>query len=289
MVDLEKIRIFYHVMKEGSLAGACKVLNKGPATISKHLSDLEKSLGQKLYVRKYQRFELTESGKAFFAIAQNTIPSLEEATSRFRGVLNDTSVVTLLTTTGMAGTWLIDKIRNFHDIYPEVTIKIITTNEHADFKNSKADIGILPKVNSNEGLSQKKIFTVESKLFASQAYLDEYGVPQSLADLDNHRLIGYYSDIKGIRGDVDWHLTRECKNLNGRVCWLTINSAFCQLQAAYESIGILAIPDLPIVTNIFKLVNIMPEYKVCIDNYLMVRNTDLKSDFIKKIVKFLSD
>lgn len=287
MVDLEKVRIFYHVIKEGSLGEACKILGKGPGTVSKHLSDLEKQLGHKLYIRRHQRFELTEEGQTLFSVAQNTIPSLEKVAAQYESPSPKKSTIILLTTTGVTSIWLIKKVSKFLESNPEVFIRIITTNEDADFKNSKADIGILPKVHSTEGISQKKVLTVYSKLYASPKYLEKNGIPQSLKDLDYHKLIGYYSDIKGIRGDVDWHLTKETKSKSIREPWITVNSAFCQLEAAIEGLGILAIPNVTGFVVDRGLVEVLSKESIPIDVYVMIRAAEIQSDLIKSFVEFL--
>ncbi len=77
MIDIEKLRSFYYVIKEGSLIKAASALDKNHTTLSKHLTDLEQSYNIKLFVRKRKRLELTEKGKELFTLAQSTIPNLE--------------------------------------------------------------------------------------------------------------------------------------------------------------------------------------------------------------------
>lgn len=289
MIDLEKIRIFYHVMKDGSLLSASKALDKGISTLSKHLSDLEKGLNQKLYMRKHQKLELTEEGKELFSIAQSTIPALEEAAMNIRGSKKKGSDLTVVTTTGIISVWLMRRIKAFLEAHPTVSIKVITTNEEVDFKHSKADLGLLPKMYLSEGISQKKMLTLHSKLFASKEYLKKYGVPKNIEDLKKHKLISYYSDAKVSRGNVDWHLTKgiEEKSLP-RESWLTVNSALCQFEAACQGLGILAISEEFDYIKDSNLVNILPEEMVSIDTYIVTRSAQIPTALAKNFIDCLN-
>ena len=287
-MDLEKLRIFFHVIKAGSLLKASSILDKNSSTISKHLSDLEEDLKKKLYIRKHHRLELTEDGRELFAIAQKTIPTLEEAEYHFQNKKSPTSSLTIVTTTGVIGIWLIRKIKKFSEIYPEVPIKIITTNEDIDFESSKADIGILPKQQYLSKISHKKIHTLHSKLFASKGYLEKYGTPTKLEDLKNHKLIGFYSDFQGSIGNVDWHLTKNKMNSCLRESSLTVNSAFFVFEAACQDLGIMAVAEEFEYLEGSNLVNIIPEEQVIIDIYAVMRSEQILTSLLKNFIEVLT-
>lgn len=289
MVDFEKVRIFYHVMHKGNLNDACKILKKSPGTVSKHLSDLESTLNQKLYIRRHGRLEMTAEGRALFSVAQNTIPSLESALSRYESPSDDGETVTILTTTGITGIWLMGRLKEFFARNPGVFVRVITTNESADFKNSKADVAILPNVHNADGLTQRKILTVSSGLFASQDYLDQHGTPTCLSDLDqNHHFIGYYSDIKVIRGDVDWHLTRGTNTQGERPCRLFVNLGFYQMEAARLGLGIVAMADVDDFLVHEGLVRLLPAEDLKVDVYLFSRQAELQREIVKNFVNFIA-
>ena len=286
-MDLEKLRIFYHVIKAGSLLKASHILDKNSSTISKHLSDLEEDLNKKLYIRKHHRLELTEDGHELFSAAQKTIPLLEETEYHFKNKKQNSSGLTIVTTTGVIGIWLIRKIKVFLESYPNIHIKIITTNEDVDFKTSKADIGILPKQHHLSQVTHRKVHTVHSKLFASKRYLEKHGTPTRLEDLKDHRLIGFYSDFQGNVGNVDWHLT---KNINSHLqeSWLTINSAFYTFEAACQDLGIITMAEEFEYLEESNLVNVLPNEQVVIDIYTVMRSEQIVTDLIKSFIEILT-
>lgn len=287
-MDLEKLRIFFHVIKAGSLLKASSILDKNSSTISKHLSDLEEDLNKKLYIRKHHRLELTEDGQELFSIAQKTIPILEEAENHFKTKKSNISNLTIVTTTGIIGIWLIRKIKTFSEIYPDIHIKIITTNEDVDFKSSKADIGILPKQHHLLNVTHKKIHTLHIKLFASKEYLEKYGTPTTLEDLKDHKLIGFYSDFQGNVGNVDWHLTKNTINSHLRENWLTVNSAFCLFEAACQDLGIITVAEEFEYLKESNLVNIIPDEQVMIDIFAVMRSEQIMTEIIKNFIEILT-
>ena len=74
MIDIEKLRSFYYVIKEGTLLKAAAVLDKNHTTLSKHLTELEETYNIKLFVRKRKRLELTDKGKDLFKLATKHHP-----------------------------------------------------------------------------------------------------------------------------------------------------------------------------------------------------------------------
>ena len=242
MIDLEKLRSFYYVIKEGSLIKAASVLDKNHTTLSKHLTELEETYNIKLFVRKRKRLELTDKGKELFKLAQSTIPNLENGATEILSPKEQPNKLRIITTTGIIGVWLIKKVKILAKEFPDLKVAIITTNADIDFENSKADVGIVPKQNS-KGLSHKKIKILHTGLFASPTYLEQNGHPKSWEDLKNHRLISFYSDYEGNIGNIDWHLKKELPDHSIRESCLSINSGFLVFEAGCQGLGIITMAE----------------------------------------------
>lgn len=242
MVDIEKLRSFYYVIKEGSLLKAAAVLDKNHTTLSKHLTELETTYNVKLFIRKRKRLELTDKGNELFKLAQGTIPNLENGALEILVSKPQTNTLRIITTTGLIGIWLVKKIKILKESFPNLQIAIMTTNMDVDFDISKADVGILPK-QVTKGLSQKKIKTIHLSLFASQDYLEKYGTPKTLEDLKTHRLISFYSDYEGNVGNVDWHLKKGLPDHTLRESHLSINSGFLLFEACCQGLGVISIME----------------------------------------------
>lgn len=237
MIDIEKLRTFYYVIKEGSLLKAATILDKNYTTLSKHLTDLEETYNVKLFSRQRKQLVLTDTGNALFKLAQSTIPDLENGATEILSPSEQSNKLRIITTTGVMGVWIISKVKLLVQEFPNLQIAIMTTNADIDFETSKADVGILPKQVS-KGLSHKKLKTFHFHLFASPEYIEKYGMPRDLEDLKNHKLISFYSDYEGNIGNVDWHLKKEMPEHTLRESFLSINSGFLIFEAVCQGLGI---------------------------------------------------
>jgi DNA-binding transcriptional LysR family regulator len=289
MIDFDKLRIFYHVAKEGSVKRAAQNLEKNPTSIWKHIMDLEHYFKAKLFLRRKKiGLELTELGEKLFRDVNNLIPNLERACTIYAQEEKIKDDLFIITTNGVVSIWLIEKLKPFLEHKKNIKIRISTTNSEVDFLNSKADIGILAKFNYSEGLTQQKLMTYHSKLFASQEYLDKYGIPKSISDLQNHKLISFYPELPGYRGNADWHLQENMPPHTLRESWLSVNSAICQLEAARQGLGILAIAqEFPQLKDA-GLVEVLPnEIGPTFDVHFITRAADFQSGLIRECYEFL--
>ena len=76
---------FWTVAREGSIARASEALLLAPPTISGQLKDLERSLGEKLFVRSGRRLVLTDVGKLVFRYADEIFTIGRELLDTLRG------------------------------------------------------------------------------------------------------------------------------------------------------------------------------------------------------------
>jgi DNA-binding transcriptional LysR family regulator len=289
MIDIEKLRSFYYVIKEGSLLKAAAVLEKNHTTLSKHLTDLEETYNVKLFTRKRKRIELTEKGEELFKVAQNTIPNLENGAAEILAPKAQPLRLRILTTTGVIGVWLIRKVKLLCEEFPDLRIAIITTKMDIDFEASKADVGVLHKQNT-PGLSQKKLRTIHLSLYASKDYIEKNGKPKTIDDLSNHQIISFYSDYEGNLGNIDWHLKRNLPDHSLRESYLSVNSGILLFEAGCQGLGVIPMMDEFEYLEGSNLEKILPEEKgPAIDLYYVFRSDVVLTKVQKRFFEILSN
>lgn len=62
-LDWSDLRIFLTVARSGGLAAAAKEIGQSPATLGRHIANLERALGEELFRRLPSGYELTEAGQ----------------------------------------------------------------------------------------------------------------------------------------------------------------------------------------------------------------------------------
>jgi DNA-binding transcriptional LysR family regulator len=93
------------------------------------------------------------------------------------------------TTPGIGVHWLTPRLGEFLDLYPDIHITLITTDEELDLAMREADVAIRLRQPTQPDLIQRKLFSVHFHAYASPDYLKRFGTPRDHADLDKHRII----------------------------------------------------------------------------------------------------
>lgn len=287
--DLEHVACFLEVVRSGSLSKAASKLNIAVSTVSLAITHLEKSLGHQLLLRIKKGVQLTQAGKNLYTLTDQSFQNISEALNRLssQSDMNDLQPSTItrdsiriIVTAGLMSLWILPKLQSFIKKYPKMMIKIDAVDGGVVFSENIADVGLLPSVLDNDRVTKKRVVTVHSRIFCSKGYINTYGRPESLEDLKNHRLIGFYMDEKGYRGDVDWHL-----RLSGGMLppSMQINSAISQLYAVKLGYGIIAIPEeFPFIDDSF--IDLFPDHdSVCIHAYFVTRRDAIVDQAIEDL------
>ena len=191
-MDWDKIRIFYTVAEAGSFTRAGDDLNLSQSAVSRQISALERELKAPLFHRHARGLILTEQGDLLFRAARDMRMRLEttrarlvETSERPSGDLKVTATV------GLGSIWLAQRIGEFLDLYPDVRVELILTNEELDLAMREADVAIRLRRPAQPDLIQRRLFTVHFHAFASKDYIKRFGEPKTPEDLDNHRLVSF--------------------------------------------------------------------------------------------------
>jgi DNA-binding transcriptional LysR family regulator len=261
-MDWDKLRIFHAAAQAGSFTHAGETLNMSQSAVSRQVSALEQDLGVALFHRHARGLILTEQGEHLFRTANDVMGKLEAVRSRLaESSQKPTGPLRLTTTVGLGSTWLTDRIHEFIDLYPDVRLQLILDDEELDLGMREADVAIRLRQPVQPDLIQRRLFTVHMHLYASPAYLQRFGRPQSLADLDGHRIVTFGAPVPQYLKDVNWLEVAGREAGNPRVPILRINNLLSIKNAVTRGIGIAVLPDY-MVENDPSLERLLPEAEV---------------------------
>lgn len=220
-LDWDKLRIFHAAAEAGSFTHAADKLHLSQSAISRQVSALEQDVGVKLFHRHARGLILTEQGELLYRTAHDVLLKLEtvkmqltETTEKPSGKLRVT------TTVGLGQGWLTDKVQEFLQLYPEMSIQLILDNEELDVNMRHADCAIRLRQPQQSDLIQRKLFTVHMHVYAAPSYINRHGEPQSVEDLDNHRIISFGEPAPNYLLDVNWleNAGRSSDNTRTPIC-----------------------------------------------------------------------
>ncbi|MDF2689362.1 MAG: LysR family transcriptional regulator, partial [Microvirga sp.] len=142
-MDWDKIRIFYTVAEAGSFTRAGDDLGLSQSAVSRQISALERELKAPLFHRHARGLILTEQGDLLFRAARDMRMRLETTKARLVETSERPSGELKVTTTvGLGSIWLAQRIAEFLDLYPDVRVELILSNEELDLAMREADVAI---------------------------------------------------------------------------------------------------------------------------------------------------
>ncbi|MCJ8309185.1 MAG: LysR family transcriptional regulator [Hyphomicrobiales bacterium] len=243
-MDWDKLRIFYKVANAGSFTHASETLNLSQSAISRQISSLESEVGVPLFHRHARGLILTEQGEILFKAAEDVTDKLTAAAGQlndFKGAPKGPLRVT--TTVGLGSAWLAIRIQEFIDQYPDIQVELILSNDELDLGMRQADCAIRLRQPLQPDIVQRRLFTVHFHVFATQDYIDRFGAPESIQDLDKHRLVVWGEGTPAYLADVNWMLTAGMPPGKSRTPVLKINSILAIKRAVQRGAGLALLPD----------------------------------------------
>jgi len=243
-LDWDKLRIFHAAAEAGSFTHAADKLHLSQSAISRQVSSLEQDVGIKLFHRHARGLILTEQGEILYRTAHEVLMKLESVKVQLSETTDKPSGKLRITTTvGLGQGWLTDKIQEFMSLHPDVQVQLILDNEELDVNMRHADCAIRLRQPQQSDLIQRKLFTVHMHVYAAPSYINKHGEPQSLDDLDNHRIITFGEPAPNYLLDVNWLEIAGRDSDNPRTSHLQINSQTSLKRACLLGIGIAMLPD----------------------------------------------
>ena len=149
------------------------------------------------------------------------------------------------TTVGIGTVWLVSHLREFRERYPEITVTLFATDSDLDLSMREADVAIRLHQPTQSDLVQRRLMTVHTHIYASDAYIEKRGAPQSPGELSMHDLIAYGDDWQPPVQSLNWILEAgmEDSEEERRTATLKINNVFGMLRAAECGLGLASLPD----------------------------------------------
>jgi DNA-binding transcriptional LysR family regulator len=233
-MNWDDVRIFLAVARAGQILGAARRLELNHATVSRRIASLEEALRTKLFRRLTTGSELTPAGARFLEIAERMEADMIAARSAVAGDGEDISgTVRIGAPDGFGVAFLATRLGQLTAQHRELTIQLVPVPRSFSLSRREADIVITVERPTEGRLVAGKLVDYTLGLFASRAYAESHGLPESAADLSSHTLIGYVPDLivspsldYAAEFSPDWHST------------FAISSALGQAEAVRAGAGI---------------------------------------------------
>jgi DNA-binding transcriptional LysR family regulator len=191
-MDLDAVAVFVKVVEVGSFSGAARLLNMPKTTVSAKLAALEKRLRVKLIQRTTRKLRVTEAGTKYFQHCANAVREMELGEAALQSTQGEPAGVLKVTAPVDIGHLLLPRItRAYLAKYPGTTVELLVSNRIVDLIAEGVDLAIRAGTLKDSSLIAKRFFDVGSNLWASPAYLEQFGSPKHPRNLAKASLIGF--------------------------------------------------------------------------------------------------
>jgi len=239
MIGIEGITAFVSVVESGSVSEAARRLRLSKSVVSERLAELERSLGGMLLHRTTRKLTLTEDGTAFLERAARIVREIEDATAEMaerRGTLSGPLRIAAPVTFGRMH--LGPALYPFLAKHPEIQLVLDIDDRRVDVSSEGYDAIVRNGPIVDSRLVVWKLSRSRRLLVASPDYLERYGTPKTLNDLDGHKGIFYTN-----RGVSDWRFQTPDGAIVVRASQvLGMNNGDMIRDAAVAGLGIALLP-----------------------------------------------
>jgi len=237
--NIQGLVSFVEAALSGSFTAAAARLDVTPAAVGKNVMRLERELGIRLFNRSTRKLRLTTEGEAFLEEAGQALHRLDDAVENIKGAGQQPSGrVRISCGISLGRTFVMPVLPKIARRYPEVQLELQLENRLVDMVAEGVDIAVRGGMMADSTLVARRICALQSVLVASPAYLRKHGVPQTPAELPQHRVLG----LRFASGEIaPWRFRRP----SGRgftewapaaQIWTSDPDAYLELAAAGEGI-----------------------------------------------------
>jgi len=192
MIDVDALIVFSAVIDAGSFSAAAERLHLTPSGVSRTISRLEQRLGMTLMHRTTRRLDLTEEGAWLLARARATLADLDDTEEQARARhAQPAGLVRVNAATPALDHLVAPLAAAFLDAYPLITLELISGETVVDLIEERADVAIRIGTLPDSTLNARKLGTSRLRVLAAPAYLARHGTPAAIADLAQHRTLGF--------------------------------------------------------------------------------------------------
>ncbi|MGF6204055.1 LysR substrate-binding domain-containing protein [Pseudomonas frederiksbergensis] len=201
MNKLELLRTFVRVSEMSSFTLAGESLGLPRSTVSEHIQALETLLGTRLLQRTTRKVQATQDGLALYERSKDLLSHMDEIEGLFKQ--DEASLagrIRIDMPSILARRLVMPRLPEFMARHPLLELEISSTDRRVDLLSEGFDCVLRVGAQPDQSVVARHVCDFAMVNCASPAYLQRYGVPRSLDDLAEHRLV-HYVGVLGSRSE----------------------------------------------------------------------------------------
>ena len=209
-LDANDLLLFARVVEAGSFTRAADRVGLPKSTVSRRLAALETRLGERLLARSTRKLALTEFGQGVLEHARRLLEEAEAAQAfALHRQATPRGRLRVSMPPGFSENLLLSSFfLQFCADYPEVRLELDLSARRVDLLAEQFDLAIrvASSLPDDATLVARRLATLPGGLYASPAYLNRYGRPDSPEALMEHTALHLMASNGEVRA---WELERS--------------------------------------------------------------------------------
>jgi DNA-binding transcriptional LysR family regulator len=241
-LQLDDLALYVRISELGTLSAAARERNIPVSQVTRALARLESACGVRLMHRSTHGLSLTDEGDTMLAYSRRLLDTSAELDAELTGKISGPSGwVRVSVSLVIAEMVIAPSLAGLYQRYPQLHIDLCADDRMVDLARDGIDIAIRTGQVTSETLVARPIGQFGRTLVASPAYLQRFGTPKSVSDLDQHRLIAHSTNphmnrwpLKNAGRDIFYQVRSHTRSDNTALI----------LALAREGVGVGRIMDL---------------------------------------------
>ena len=240
MDRIDAMRLFTRVVEQRSFTQAAQDLNLPRSTVTDAIKQLEARLQVRLLQRTTRHVSPTLDGEAYYQRCLTILADIEDAETAFAGA-KPRGLLRIDVHGTLARHFLLPELPDFLTQYPDIELFMSEGDRLVDPVREGIDCVVRVGKLKDSDMVARRLGELEEVTCAAPDYLQRFGTPHSISELEGHRMVGFRSSASGTLMPLEFTVAGQTRQVT-LPCTVSVSAAESLVAAARMGLGIIQVP-----------------------------------------------
>lgn len=240
MDRIDAMRLFTRVVEQRSFTQAAQDLNLPRSTVTDAIKQLEARLQVRLLQRTTRHVSPTLDGEAYYQRCLTILADIEDAEMAFAGA-KPRGLLRIDVHGTLARHFLMPELPDFLTQYPDIELFMSEGDRLVDPVREGIDCVVRVGKLKDSDMVARRLGELEEVTCAAPDYLQRFGTPHSISELEGHRMVGFRSSASGTLMPLEFTMAGQARQVT-LPCTVSVSAAESLVAAARMGLGIIQVP-----------------------------------------------
>ncbi|CAI1090628.1 D-malate degradation protein R [Serratia grimesii] len=234
------MRLFTRVVEQSSFTQAAQDLGLPRSTVTDAIKQLEARLQVRLLQRTTRHVSPTLDGEAYYQRCLTILADIEDAEMAFAGA-KPRGLLRIDVHGTLARHFLLPELPDFLARNPDIELFMSEGDRLVDPVREGIDCVVRVGRLKDSDMVARRLGELDEVTCAAPDYLQRFGTPLSLDELDGHRMVGFRSSASGTIMPLEFNVAGQSHQVT-LPCTVSVSAAESLVAAAQMGLGIIQVP-----------------------------------------------